>query len=371
MGFFDDVRATIDRQQRRRGSSPTTCTSGPSSARSTSRATRRSTPRSWRACCVCARRPSSIRRRRAQGIEEAKSAYEKKGYLDADIRYETDAGRRERGRRHLPRSTSASPIRIQHIEFEGNKQFTDSELKRIMQTGERVDPLASITGAGNLDREVLKTDTERLTAYYYENGFIDVRVDEPKIERAGRRPDGHHQDRRGRAVPLRQRSAPRARRCPRSRKRSRAKFEAQEGEIFKPSLLRKDINRAHRRRTATRLRVRQRHAGRPTSTRRTSASNVTYTVTRGPAVSIDRIEISGNTKTRDKVIRRELELEEQQPFSGTAPAPQPGPPAPPRLLRGREHHHPQGRHRGQARHDRRRARGQHRRLLRRRRHQLG
>ena len=32
---------------------------------------------------------------------------------------------------------------------------------------------------------------------------------------------------------------------------------------------------------------------------------------------IDRIEISGNTKTRDKVIRRELELQEQQRFSGT------------------------------------------------------
>ena len=32
---------------------------------------------------------------------------------------------------------------------------------------------------------------------------------------------------------------------------------------------------------------------------------------------IRRIEISGNTKTRDKVIRRELELQEQQRFSGT------------------------------------------------------
>ena len=42
-----------------------------------------------------------------------------------------------------------------------------------------------------------------------------------------------------------------------------------------------------------------------------------YRVTRGPEVYIDRIEISGNTKTRDKVIRRELELQEQQRFSGT------------------------------------------------------
>ena len=43
--------------------------------------------------------------------------------------------------------------------------------------------LSFVTGAGNLDREVLNTDSERITAFYYENGYIDVRVDEPKIER--------------------------------------------------------------------------------------------------------------------------------------------------------------------------------------------
>jgi len=32
---------------------------------------------------------------------------------------------------------------------------------------------------------------------------------------------------------------------------------------------------------------------------------------------IDRIEISGNTKTRDKVIRREMEIQEQQRFAGS------------------------------------------------------
>ena len=40
-------------------------------------------------------------------------------------------------------------------------------------------------------------------------------------------------------------------------------------------------------------------------------------MSKGPEVYIDRIEITGNTKTRDKVIRRELELEEQQRFSGS------------------------------------------------------
>src|SRR5262249_60083411 len=49
----------------------------------------------------------------------------------------------------------------------------------------------------------------------------------------------------------------------------------------------------------------------------TKTVDVTYKVSKGPAVTIDKIEITGNTKTRDKVIRRELELQEQQRFSGS------------------------------------------------------
>ncbi|MGH7961489.1 MAG: BamA/TamA family outer membrane protein, partial [Candidatus Binatia bacterium] len=47
------------------------------------------------------------------------------------------------------------------------------------------------------------------------------------------------------------------------------------------------------------------------------AVNVTYQVDKGPEVYIDRVAIAGNTKTRDKVIRRELRMEEQSLFNAT------------------------------------------------------
>jgi outer membrane protein insertion porin family len=40
-------------------------------------------------------------------------------------------------------------------------------------------------------------------------------------------------------------------------------------------------------------------------------------IRRGPLVHVERIEIKGNTKTRDKVLRREMEIEEAQLFSET------------------------------------------------------
>ncbi|MFN8642163.1 MAG: outer membrane protein assembly factor BamA [Candidatus Binatia bacterium] len=249
-----------------------------------------------------------------QGIEEAKSAYEKKGYLDADIRYETTpVGENEVDVTFLV--DEREPVRIEHIEFEGNTHFDDSDLARIMQTSER-GILSPITGSGNLDREVLKTDTERITAFYYENGYIDVRVDEPKVERGADgltitvKLDEGEQYHFGTIATA-------GETLPELDAAEQGTFEAQEGEVFKPSLLRQDINaitEAYGDRSYAFVNV-------------TPATNidqadhrvdVTYTITRGPAVRIDRIEISGNTKTRDKVIRRELELQEQGAFSGTS-----------------------------------------------------
>ncbi|MCK7471776.1 MAG: hypothetical protein MZU95_14110 [Desulfomicrobium escambiense] len=40
---------------------------------------------------------------------------------------------------------------------------------------------------------------------------------------------------------------------------------------------------------------------------------LTFRITQGKPVTIDSIQIRGNTKTRDKVIRRELEIEEEGP----------------------------------------------------------
>lgn len=248
-----------------------------------------------------------------QGIQEVKNAYEKKGYLDAEIRYETTpVGENEVDVIYV--IDEQEPIRVHDIVFEGNTAIDSDDLRRLMETREK-SLLTPFTGAGNLDREVLKTDTERLTAYYYENGFIDVRVAEPEI---AREEDGlkitikidegeaYHFGTVRAAGELDAELEAAAER----------EFKAKQGELFKPSLLREDIN------TLTQVYGDLGYAfvnvlpdTEINGDKKTV--DVTYTMTRGPKVAIDRIEISGNTKTRDKVIRRELELLEQQPFSGT------------------------------------------------------
>src|SRR5207237_625194 len=79
-------------------------------------------------------------------------------------------------------------VEVVEVGSEGNKAFSPRKLRGVMQTREKW-LFGFITGAGVLNKEVLRTDVERLTAWYYDHGYVTVRVDEPRVER---RDDGLH-----------------------------------------------------------------------------------------------------------------------------------------------------------------------------------
>ena len=247
------------------------------------------------------------------GIDEAKKLYEKKGYLDAAITYDTQpVGDGEVLLTY--KIDEGKVVRISNLLFEGARAFTPRELGKVMQTKESW-IFSFITNAGNLDNDVLKTDIERLTAFYYDHGYIDVKIDEPVVEREkdglkvtikideGEQYTVGKIDISGEMLP--------------DMTNARAKLSLAPGEVFRTSKLRDDIS------GLTEIYGDQGYAfvnvTPDTSVNPTDKTvDVTYRVSKGPAVTIDKIDITGNTKTRDKVIRRELRLQEQQRFSGSA-----------------------------------------------------
>jgi len=253
--------------------------------------------------------PDKVRR----GIDEAKKLYEKKGYLDAKITYTTKpvAGdavvltyKVEEG----------NVVRISDLTFEGARAFKPSELRKVMQTKESW-IFSFLTGAGNLDNEVLKTDIERLTAFYYDHGYIDVKIDEPVVQREKDglkvtiKIDEGDQYKVGK-VDIGGDTLP-------DMTKARAKLSLAPGEVFRTSKLRDDIS------ALTEIYGDEGYAfvnvTPDTAVDQADKTvDVTYKVSKGPSVTIDKIDITGNTKTRDKVIRRELRLQEQQRFSGSA-----------------------------------------------------
>lgn len=247
-----------------------------------------------------------------RGIEEAKKLYEKKGYLDAKLDYSTSpAGENQVTLTY--KVDEGKAVRISKINLEGVRAFSPRQLKRVMQTKEKWF-LSFITNAGNLDNEVLKTDTDRLTAFYYDHGYIDVKVDEPVVQRTEKglqvtiKIDEGEQYKTG-TVDIGGDLLP-------NMDKAREKLTLKSGEIFRTSKLRDDIS------ALTDVYGEEGYAFVNVTpdtdvSREDKLVNVTYKVSKGPEVYIDKIDITGNTKTRDKVVRRELELGEQQRFSGS------------------------------------------------------
>ena len=252
--------------------------------------------------------PVRIRR----GIEDAKKAYEEKGYLDTDITY--------RSEQVGPGETAVTFTIEEHkttgiskVKFEGNESFPAARLRAIMATRAK-NFLSRFTSMGTLNREALKTDTERITAFYYDNGYINVKIDEAKIERGDDgmlvtiRIDEGEQFSVGEVHIVGE--------FPGSEEEALRRVGMEEGTVFKASNLREDVFRLtgyFSNHGFAFVNVEPETQVEPDD----SVVNISYQVDQGPEVYIDRIEIAGNTKTRDKVIRRELRISEQSKFEAT------------------------------------------------------
>lgn len=72
-------------------------------------------------------------------------------------------------------------VKIDEIRFTGNKAFDADALKDVMETDEKW-LFSFIDDSGIYKKDVLKVDILRLEAFYQDNGYIRVRVNEPRIE---------------------------------------------------------------------------------------------------------------------------------------------------------------------------------------------
>lgn len=246
-----------------------------------------------------------------EGIREAKKVYAGEGYPDADIQYQLKPDA-DGNATVLYVIKEGAKVLVSDIHFEGVNAFSHGKLRRVMST-RRKWILSWFTGAGILKEEELKTDVERLTAFYYDNGYIQVRVDDIEVTREG--------DDLILTVRIEEGDQYRV---------GNVHFEGEviedqmklaeasglkTGEVFRPSRLREsifsvteaygDLGRAF----AEAVPLTDVHPEMKTV-------DIGFKMTAGPVVNVDRIEVRGNTKTRDEVIRRELRQQEGEQFSG-------------------------------------------------------
>ncbi len=260
-------------------------------------------------------KPFSVYRPAAIKEAEAKIVrlYHDKGYFDAKVTSSViDLPSGDKGVKFT--IEEGKKVFIKAIRFRGNKAFSASKLKDQMSTQEE-GWFTWITDSNVLDRSKLDQDREKLTDFYYNHGYMTARVGEPEIKR----------EQGGLVVTFDINEGPRFKVGSISasgemvvpQKRLMEGMQLKAGDWFNREKLRQDLRMLHdvyADRGYAYVEVR------PQIKERADKNQVAinYSIKKGPKVYFERIIITGNDRTRDNVIRRELGVAEGDLFSSRA-----------------------------------------------------
>jgi outer membrane protein insertion porin family len=239
-----------------------------------------------------------------QARQKIVELYQKRGFADVDVQYKLTTNE-DQGTATVTYAISEGAKGIvRHIRFYGNQALKAARLRKEMKT-KQSNPLGFITGAGRLSSVQLDDDVQKLKALYQDNGYADVQITDVKIERVSpKRVDIFIYITEGAQYHVHAVTIEGIQIV--TEANFRKVIKVTEGQVFSPSKLEKDIKAVE---DAYGIAG---YADAKVSVQTTPAGpalvDLHYKVEEGIKSYVERINISGNTRTKDKVIRRELVL---------------------------------------------------------------
>ncbi len=208
-----------------------------------------------------------------------------------------------------------SKVEIREVSFIGNEKISDKELRSIIQTS-KGGALSFLSDGGVYQEEMFERDLLMITAYYYDRGFINVKIGTPQI------------------------------RLSRDKKYMYLSIPIDEGPVFqvgtidfkgdmigdksayynrltiKPGA---NFNRSKVGADIVRLNdyYKDRGFAYVNVTPLTNVDldrrivDISFEIEKGKKVYFERINVRGNSKTRDKVVRREMKISEGELYNQT------------------------------------------------------
>ena len=254
-----------------------------------------------------------------RSIQKIRDMYAEKGYFLAEAKAEVVPQRNNEVSVRFV-ITEHNQVTVRRITFIGNDSVSSDELRATMFTG--ASSLLSFGSGGPFRQDAFERDIAVISALYYDRGYLSVQISTPRVMLTP--------DRNGIEVSITIDEGPRYKirqfrvyeKGPddreveplEGRRHLRNMVRAKPGDYFNRAELLEDLNA---------IRTLYHDAGYANVEANpetkldpeTHEVDVIVPIVRGPIVYFERIEISGNTKTRDKVIRREMEIEEGKKYS--------------------------------------------------------
>ncbi len=257
-----------------------------------------------------------------RNVEKIRELYADKGYFLAEVSYAIlPVAGREREVDVVFRIVEHAQVEVQRVTFVGNENVSADDIKAVMETSEG-SPMGVLSSAGTFRQEVFEQDLQKIEALYYDRGHLNVRVANPRVALS---PDRRSifitieieegpRYRIGRLAFVEHDDLDREREPLGGRRLVRSMIRSAPGDWFSRTAVMQDV---------LRIMTHYQDAGyanvniepqyqQDVGRRRI---DLTLTIERGPVVTVERINIRGNSKTRDSVIRRELTIGEGQRYS--------------------------------------------------------
>jgi outer membrane protein insertion porin family len=112
-----------------------------------------------------------------ENVEKIRKLYANEGYFRADVEYEAEpCGNNQVN--VVFKVQENEEIKVRKVLFLGNERFSDKQLGGILQTKKK-SILSFITSAGAYKEDVLKDDVTRLTLWYLDHGYLQFSAKPP------------------------------------------------------------------------------------------------------------------------------------------------------------------------------------------------
>ncbi|MCB9091270.1 MAG: outer membrane protein assembly factor BamA [Halobacteriovoraceae bacterium] len=251
-----------------------------------------------------------------QDINTISKMYEDKGYFLADINYNLQKDSNEAVAITF-NIEEHDKVKVKKITFLGNKEIPDDELKNFMLTRED-STMSGMSEAGSFKEFNFQADIERLSYYYRTKGYLQVNVGSPVITVS--------EDKRWIFITLNITEGPQyevkdinfSGDLLYTEAELLEKVSLKSSETYSEEKLRKDIqNLTELYQDLGYAFVNVLRTLDPIQEDGKHKVNVNFSFEKGKIAYFGKINIRGNTKTRDKVVRRELKIFEGMKFSGS------------------------------------------------------
>lgn len=248
--------------------------------------------------------------------EEIKKFYQKNGYQKTEVKYSLNINENSGRGTATFEVTEAPKVKIKRVDFEGATAFSQSKLRKVLKTRRRW-AFSWLTGSGILKEDQFEDDKQRLIDFYRENGYIDFRINgDPRFEYPSEKWmvikfdifEGAQYKVGSVGVKGNQLF---------STEVVMDDLPMQAGDTFTPSGS-QDNSQAIRDVYGTKGYIDTRVVSKKSPNIQTGNMDLAYEIDEGDQAFIEKIEIRGNTKTKDKVIRRELAVSPGEVFDQVA-----------------------------------------------------